>query len=137
MMLNVGEVVRPYRPLSVYVAKPATAAAHTKAHMAEAVAAPSPSANEAPRLKRTQAQLSSIGMKRSPTKGQPVPKTQSIDDRVWGNPWGSEENTCEISIKTKNEVSRKRRQHKNKKYHTTARHGRNTIMNVVIEETVT
>lgn len=87
-MLNVGEVARPYQPLSVYVAKPATAAAHTKAHIAEAVAAPSPSANVTPRFKRTQAQFSSIGMKRSPTKGQPVPKTQSMDERICCDQWG-------------------------------------------------
>ena len=50
MMLTIGEVVRPYQPLSVHVAKPATTAAQTKAHMAEAVAAPSPSANVTPVL---------------------------------------------------------------------------------------
>lgn len=81
-MLKVGEVVRPYQPLSVHVAQPPTATAHTNAHVADAVAAPSPSANDTPRLKRSHAQLSSIGTKTTPTNGQPVPNTQSIDTRI-------------------------------------------------------
>ena len=86
MMLKVGEVVRPYQPLSVHVAAPATAVAHTKAHTAQAVAAPSASAKVIAILKHTHAQWSSIGMNRSPTKGQPVPKTQTMDDRICCNP---------------------------------------------------
>lgn len=77
-MLKVGEVLLPYQPLSTHVAKQATVPAHIKAHVADAVAAPRPSANEDPRLKRSQAQLSSIGTKTTPTNGQPVPNTQSM-----------------------------------------------------------
>lgn len=85
-MLKVGEVFRPYQPLSTHVAKQATAVAHIKAHVADAVAAPRPSANEDPRLKRNQAQLRSIGMKTTPTKGQPVPNTQSMATNIcWRN----------------------------------------------------
>lgn len=81
-MLKAGEVVRPYQPLSTHVAKPATAAAQIKAHVADAVAAPRPSANELPRLKRSQAQLRSIGIKMTPTNGQPVPNTQSMATKI-------------------------------------------------------
>lgn len=81
-MLKVGEVLRPYQPLSVHVANPATAAAQIKAHVADAVAAPSPSANETPRFKRSHAQLRSIGIKITPTNGQPVPNTQIMDTRI-------------------------------------------------------
>lgn len=78
-MFKVGDVVRPYHPLSVHVDSPPTTMAHTKAHVADAVAAPSPSANEAPRVIRSQAQLRSIGAKMTPTKGQPVPNTHSME----------------------------------------------------------
>lgn len=81
-MLKVGEVVRPYQPLSTHVAQPATATAHIKAQVADAVAAPRPSAKELPWLKRNQAQLRSIGMKMTPTNGQPVPNTQSIATKI-------------------------------------------------------
>ena len=81
-MLKVGEVLRPYQSLSTHVAKQATAPAHIKAHVADAVAAPRPSANEDPRLKRSHAQLSSIGMKMTPTNGQPVPNTQSMATKI-------------------------------------------------------
>lgn len=82
-MLKVGEVVRPYQPLSTHVASPPTAAAQRKAQVADAVAAPSPSANEIPRVSRNHAQLSSIGMNTTPTNGQPVPNTQSMDTNIW------------------------------------------------------
>ena len=78
-MFRVGDVVRPYHPLSVHMARPPTAIAQINAHVADAVAAPSPSANETPRVKRSQAQLSNIGKKMIPTKGQPVPNTHNIE----------------------------------------------------------
>lgn len=81
-MLKVGEVVRPYHPLSVHVANPATVAAQTKVHVAAAVAAPSPSANVVPRHKRTHAQFKSMGVKIMPTKGHPVPNTHTMDTRI-------------------------------------------------------
>lgn len=95
-ILKVGEVVRPYQPLSIHVAKLATATAQITAHVADAVAAPRPSANDVPRLKRSQAQLSSIGMKMTPTNGQPVPNTHSMATKIWAYklPLREDRGTC-------------------------------------------
>lgn len=81
-MFKVGEVVRPYQALSAHVVNPAIAAAQTRPHVAAAVAAPSPSANDVPCVNLVHAQLRSIGRNITPTNGHPVPNTHTMATRI-------------------------------------------------------